>query len=217
MTANPEYRLRTDLTRFSRRLYDRGLITAQDGNLSARISEGEFLITPSGIDKAALDPADILRIDATGRILRGLGAVSMETAMHLSVYAERPDVQAVIHAHPPTAIAFTLAGQPLRSDALPEALAAFGEIGCVGYALPGSEELAAAVRTPIRAHDALTLDRHGAVTVGRDLFDAFTKMERLEFVALVTLRARLLGPIEPLAEEEKARLLEFRARLARRI
>ncbi len=213
MAAAGESALRAELARTARRLYDRGLTTALDGNLSVRLDSRSFLITPSGLDKASLRPDAMLRIDGAGRVLEGAGKPSMETPMHLAVYEERPEVRAVIHAHPPTVIAFTLTGVPLTAGCLPEAMLAFGEIAVARYEPPGSAELADAVREPVRGHDAVLLERHGALAAGRDLFEAFVRMERLEFVAQVTLRARLLGQLKPLTPVEASRILDLRERL----
>jgi L-fuculose-phosphate aldolase len=187
-----EQPLRDELVRVCRELQRRGLIAATDGNVSCRLPSGEFLITPSGVSKGDLQAADVLRIDADGRTLGGSGNASSEVRVHLTVYARRPDVHAVVHAHPPMLTAFTLAGVAFRADVLPEVWAAIGPVPTVPYATPSTAELARAIEPFIAGHEALLLERHGSLTLGRSLREAYQRLDKLEHACRVLFYAQLL-------------------------
>jgi len=184
-----------------RRMYERGFVIATDGNLSIRLGPHRFLVTRSGVCKGSLTTMDMVVCDDYGRIVRG-HKVSSETLLHLAAYYLRPDINAVIHAHPPLAIAFTLADKNLAESRLPEVVMSLGSIPTAMFAAPSSPEGAEVIRDLIIKHDALILDRHGSLTVGKDLTDAYYKLERLEFAAQVTLAAVSLGEIKGLSPEE---------------
>ena len=176
-----------------RRLWLRGLVAASDGNISCRLTDGTFLITPSGAAKGFLEPRDLLLLDEEGRVLEGGGRPSMETAMHLAVYRARPDINALVHAHPPLATAFTLAGQDMNEDAPDEVKLQLGAIAVAGYGEAGSTELAQNVaKAALSGANALLLSRHGALTAGDDPLRALFRMEALEQAARTMLAARLL-------------------------
>ena len=187
-----------------RRLAERGLIAGTEGNLSARAGD-RVLVTPAGRDKGALAPADLVEVDLEGRV-RGPGVPSTELGLHLVVLAARPDVAAVVHAHPPAATAFAAAGIALDDDVLPELLAQFGTVPLVPYGMPGSPELVERVRPFVAGHDALLLANHGAVTFGADVVLAAQRMESLEQGARILLAARLLGGARRLPEVEAERI-----------
>jgi L-fuculose-phosphate aldolase len=194
------------LSRAGRRLGRLGILIADDGNLSARAESGTFWITASGIRKTSLRPGDFLRVSTSGERLDGPGRPSSEWALHAAVYSVRPDVGAVIHAHPPTATGFAAAGIPLDDGALAEAVAGLGPVPLVPYGKPGSSELEEAVKPFLNVYHALLLSNHGAVVFGRDVEDACRRMERLEHVARTVLVARLLGGVRPLTREQRAAL-----------
>lgn len=183
-----------------RRLAERGLIAGAEGNISARWGGG-FLVTPAGRSKGDLEPADLVEVDAGGRV-RGSGAPSSELGLHLVIFAGRPDVAAVVHAHPSAATGFAAAGVPLDADVLPELLAQFGGVPLVPYATPGTAGLGERVRPYLAGHDALLLANHGAVTFGTDVAEAERRMESLEQGARILLAARLLGGAQRLPPEE---------------
>lgn len=195
-----EARLRRDLVEICRRLHARDLIGAAEGNVSARLPGGELLVTPSGANKAALSPGDLVVVDAAGRVVRGAGRASTEIRMHLAAYAARPDAGAIVHAHPITAIALTVAGVPPPDDLVPEAAVTLGPIAVAPFATPGTDEVPASLAPLLARHDVVLLERHGALALGRTLAEAFDRMETLERVARVALVARLLGRCEPLSE-----------------
>jgi len=176
-----------------RRLDTKGFIASNDGNLTTREEDGSFLVTATGSRKGHLRANEVLRIDAAGRVLEGGGAPSTETGMHLAVYAARPDVRAVVHAHPPAATGFAAARLPLEAPVLPEVIATLGVIPLAPYATPGTGEVVEALRPFLSGHDALLLANHGVVAFGPDLEEAYFRLERVEQAARILLVARLLG------------------------
>ncbi len=210
----PESRLRRDLVEVCRRLHDRRLLGAGEGNVSCRIGEDRLLVTPSGAAKGFLRPADLVVVDLEGRVVRGKGRPSTELAMHLAAYAARPDVEAVVHAHPLTAIAFTVAGLPPPDDLLPEAVLVLGPIGSAPFATPGTAEVPRSLAPFWKDHQVVLLERHGALALGRDLFQALDRMETLERVCEVAAKARALGRCEPLPDAAVQKVLEAGRMLA---
>ncbi len=192
--------LRAALVEAGRIAYTRGLLTSNDGNLSVRLGSGDILITPSGLCKGRLAPDDILLINAAGDVLHAAGGLkpTSETPMHIEVYRRRPDARAVIHAHPPYAVALTLAGKNLRADILPEIALTLGDVPTTDFALPCSEENAAAIRALIPDHDALILRQHGVLAVGATLDHALIALERVESCAQVQVLAEMMGQVTPL-------------------
>lgn len=205
--AGAEARLRGELVETCRRLHARDLIGAGEGNVSARLGDGTFLVTPSGANKGYLAPGDLVVVDGSGRVLRGAGRASTELRMHLAAFAARPDVAAIVHAHPITAVALTVAGVPPPDALVPEAAVTLGPIAVAPFATPGTEEVPASLAPFLPGHDVLLLERHGALALGRTLGEAFDRMETLERVARVALAARLLGRCEPLAPAAVDRVL----------
>lgn len=197
-----------ELVRIARIVAAQGLARSSDGNLSVRLPDGSLLVTPRGVYKPDLTPEQLVVVDLEGRRLAGPEglAPTSELPMHAAVYRERPDVAAVLHAHPPHATALTIAGISLPIDLLPEVAATLGEVPTAPYAPPGSEALALGLGRLARDHDAVLLSHHGSVTMGRTLVDALIALERLEHAALVTCLARGLGGIVPLPPDEVARL-----------
>lgn len=192
--------------------YRRKLMTANDGNISVRLGRRELLITASGLSKGRMAPADLVRMDIDGNVLQSSGdrQPSSETPMHLEVYRNRPEVGAVIHAHPVFATALTVAGLEFPGDILPEVLLTLGDVPVTVYATPSSDEDATAIRPLIKQHDAILLRQHGALTVGGDLEEALVHLERLEHVAEVYWRAQVLGHVERLSPEAREALVEVR-------
>jgi L-fuculose-phosphate aldolase len=204
---------RNEICTYGRRLYQRGLIVAGDGNLSCRLPDGTFLITPAGLAKAELLPEDLVVINDSGELIRAAAGrrVSSEYRLHLAVYRERSDVQACIHAHPPTAVGATLAGIDLTVPLLPELLIALGPLPTAPYALTGTEEMDYAVRDLVRDHQAVLLAYHGAVTYGASVAQAFHRMEQVESCARTLLAAMAFGGARPLPAERISELDRVRA------
>jgi L-fuculose-phosphate aldolase len=209
MSVEPE--LREAICEFGRRMYARNLVGGTDGNLSARLPNGTFLCTPSGVSKGYMKPDDLIVADEKGAKLGGTGKVTSEFFTHLACYEERPDIAAVVHAHPPIATAFTLAGVSLAEPVLPELVAALGGIPVTAYATPGTPEGNEVIRPLIRLCDGVMLARHGSVTVGTSLESAYFKLEKIEHSATVLLAARQLGGASLLGAAEVERVLATRA------
>jgi L-fuculose-phosphate aldolase len=208
MAKATETRLRSDLVEVCRRLHERRLIGAGEGNVSCRLGRNRLLVTPSGASKGHLRPADLVVVDLAGEVVRGRGRPSTELAMHLAAYQARPDAEAVVHAHPLTAIAFTVAGVPPPDDLLPEAVLVLGAIGVAPFATPGTAEVPRSLAPLWRSHEVVLLERHGALALGRDLFQAYDRIETLERVCEVALAARALGRCEPLPATAVQKVLE---------
>lgn len=203
-----EKALRQEMCRVGRLVYERGLIAATDGNLSVRLDDERLLCTPSGLCKGVLEPEDLAVVDFELNLLKGSRPASSEMLMHLGVYRARPDVRAVVHAHPPTALAFSVAGrsEQLGGPFLPEVVYTLGAIPTARYATPGTAEVPASVEPYLADCDAIILDRHGSLTVGASLWDAYLKLDKVEHAARVTFMAALLGSPRPLPAKEVEKL-----------
>jgi len=207
-----ERAIRKEICRVCRLLYEKDLIAPLDGNVSMRWGNDYLIITPSGMFKGQLVPDDLVVTDLTGALVSEAVSPangqqpSAELRLHLEIYRQRPDVRAVVHAHPPITTAFAVAGRSLDAPVLPESLVYTGVIATTAYATPTSAQGPEVVRELIRDHDALVLDRHGAVTVGQSAMDAFGKMAKVENTALVILLAHLLGRVQELPPDEVALL-----------
>ena len=211
-----EYQLRQEIVQVGRLMYDKGFIVSNDGNISARLNPGRLLITPSGLHKGFLEQGDILIIDEDGeRIGPGSSAnrklkPTSELPLHLEAYRRRPDIDAVVHAHPPISIALSIAGIPMADCLLPEVIVSLGLIPTTEYATPASKESVQAIRDLITNHDALILQRHGSVTVGDSPMQAFMRLETVEQNARIAFMLVQLGVANPLPAEEVAKLLKQR-------
>jgi L-fuculose-phosphate aldolase len=205
-----EARLRADIVEVGRRLYARGYTASNDGNISVRLDEGRLLMTPTGVCKGFMSPEMMCITDLDGRKLQGDRSPSSEIQMHLEVYRSRPDAVAVVHAHPPIATGFAVAGIPLDRAVLAEVVTTLGSVPIAEYATPSTRELPEAVRQYVRAHDGMLLANHGALTLGKDLFSAYFKMETIEHFARISLVARQLGGERVLSREEVLRLQDLR-------
>ncbi len=206
---NTGQKLKQKLVRICRLLHQKSLIAATDGNLSVKFGDG-LLTTPSGVNKAFLEEEQIITVDFAGRVIDGQGQPTSELAMHLAVYRLRPEVEAVIHAHPPLATAFSIAGLSLDQFVLPEVVMSLGVIPTAAYATPTTSEVPLAIRELIKHYDALILERHGALTVGRDLLEAYNKMEKLEHTAYIIFAAIQLGGAKALPAHEVEKLIQLK-------
>ena len=220
MSTDEEVRRRTELAEIAHRTYSAGYVAATDGNLSARLSDGTLLFTPTGCCLGEVEPDDFVHTDAAGRVLNLDRAVdheprnpTSEYLMHLAIYEERTDVCAVLHAHPPIAIGFSIAGISLASCVIPEVVVGLGTIPTVPYTTPTTRATAEAVRPIIRRRDAIVLEHHGSVTVGATILQAFRKLEKVEHTAKILFVAHQLGSVRALAPEEVERLLRMRETL----
>lgn len=215
MSANSpmsERELREQMVEVGRWMWERGHVAGTDGNLSARLDHGRILATPSGVAKGRMRPEDLVVTDLEGRVLSGRAAPSSELKLHLAAYRVRAGVGAVVHAHPRAAVAHSLAGVSLAQAIIPETVFTLGIIAAARYKTPGSESLAAEVEAMLGDHDAIIMERHGSVTVGVDLEQAFNRLESLEHAAQILYMARNLGHVEPLPRAEVDHLIELAGR-----
>lgn len=195
------------MCRVGRRLWERGLVGACEGNLSVRQEDGRILCTPTGVSKGHLTPEGFVVLEPGGEPATG-GTPSSEVRMHLRCYACRPDCLAVVHAHPPVATAFTVAGRNIPTGVLPEADVVLGPVAAVPFAMPGTDEVPDNLEPYLAGHKTFLLCHHGAVALGKDLWDACDRMETLERVANVLWRATMLGGVARLPEEAAKVLAE---------
>src|SRR5574338_755816 len=212
MPPKPEDSLRADIVEVGRRLYARGYCASNDGNISVRLDDRRVLTTPKSVSKGYMTADMMVLTDMSGKKIAGDRDPSSELLMHLAVYRNRPDAQAVVHAHPPLATGFAVAGIPLDRAVLAEVITTLGSIPIADYGTPSTPELAQAVERYVKAHDGLLLANHGALTLGHELFAAYYKMETIEHFAKISLVARLLGRERLLSREEVDRLQQLRGK-----
>ncbi len=205
-----EFKMKQDIVEVGKRLYNRGFVASNDGNISIRISEKEILITPTGVSKGYMETSDILKVDINGSVISGKKMPTSEMKMHLAVYRKRADVQAIVHAHPQKATAFAIVGKTCDKITLPEVIFSLGFISLAEYGTPSTDEVPRSVEKHIGNSDAILLSNHGALTVGKDIYDAYYKMETLEHFASITLYARLLGGEKALNSEQIEELFRVR-------
>jgi len=205
-----EDQVRADIVEVGRRLWERGYVASNDGNISVRLDAGRLITTPAGVSKGFMTPDMLVVTDFEGKKLAGERKASSELKMHLQVYRDRPDANAVVHAHPPTATGFAVAGIPLDRAVLAEVVTTLGSIPIAEYATPSTDELPAACSKYLKAHDGLLLANHGALAIGPDLFTAYYRMETIEHFAKISLVTRMLGREHLLSREEVQRLQGLR-------
>jgi L-fuculose-phosphate aldolase len=194
------------------RLYSQGLIAGQDGNVSVRLPSGNVLITPAGLSKVDVTVDDLVELSPDGTVVTRGASASSEVGMHLRIYHERADVRAVVHAHPPIATAFGVAGRDFMDAVLPEVIFHLGSVPLVPFAMPGTPALGDAMAPYLASHDAFLLASHGATTVGPTLRLAHQRMESLEHASRILHAAASLGTATPLRDRDVAALREARER-----
>ena len=205
-----EEQIRADIVEAGRRLYARAYIASNDGNISARLDDHRLITTPKSVSKGFMTPDMMVVVDYEGRKVSGERDPSTELPMHLEIYRNRPDIGAVVHAHPPLATGFAVAGIPLTRAVLAEVITTLGSIPIAEYGTPSTSELPEAVRKYIKAHDGMLLANHGAVTCAPDVMSAYYKMETIEHFAKISLVARLLGGENLISRGEVERLQGLR-------
>jgi L-fuculose-phosphate aldolase len=209
--------LREEIVRVGKLLHAKGYVAATDGNISARLDHDRFLVTPSGLSKGAMRPDQMVVIDCDARPI-GAGRYgagrdlkpSSEILLHLEAYRQRPEIKAVVHAHPIHAITLSIAGVSLARCLIPEVIVNLGMIPTTEYAMPASADGATVIRDIIRRYDALILQRHGSVTVGKDVWEAYLNLEKLENVAEITFKLLQLGRELPFPPGAVDKLIEKR-------
>jgi L-fuculose-phosphate aldolase len=207
-----DFTTRRDLIEIGRRLHQKGFLAANDGNLSARLSSDRVLVTAGGTIKGFLTHEDFVAVDLAGRVIEGGRRPSSEIAMHLAIYRLRSDARAVVHAHPPIATGFAVAGVPLALCVLPEVVVTLGSIPLAEYAVPSTEEVARSIEPHLKHGDAVLLRNHGAVTLAADPFEAYYRMERVEHFAYILLVSRLLGNVGVLDRGQVRELMKQHGR-----
>ena len=207
-----EYEIKKQICEIGKRIYDRGLVAANDGNISVKLNDNEFLCTPTGVSKGFMTPEYICKVDAVGKVIQAYEGFkpSSEIKMHMRVYKERPDVKSVVHAHPMYATSFDIAGIPLTEPIMPEAVIALGCVPSAEYGTPSTEEIPNAVSKYLQYYDAVLLANHGALAYSDSLLNAYHKMESVEFYAQLLYQAKVLGGPKKLTDEQVQGLYEIR-------
>lgn len=207
-----EERDRENLVRVCQRIYEKGWVAANDGNVSIRLGEDRILCTPTGISKGIVTPGDLIVCDMKGNKVEGSRERTSEILMHITIYSLRPDVRSVVHAHPPVATGFAAAGRALDKALLPEVIVQLGAVPLASYGLPGTPALSEGMRPWVPRYDALLLENHGCTSYGKDVWEAYFRMETVEHFARITLVAELVGGAQPLPRKEVQKLFESRTR-----
>lgn len=204
--------VREEICDVCHKMWQLGWVAANDGNVSAKLPDGSFMATPTGISKSFITPEKLVRIDAEGNVLEAEEGYrpSSEIKMHLRCYAERDDVGAVVHAHPPTATGFAVAHKALDEYSMIETVIALGSVPVTPYGTPSTYEVPDAIAPYLAEHDALLLMNHGALTVGSDVITAYYRMETMELFAKISLNAHILGGAKEISKENIDRLISMR-------
>jgi L-fuculose-phosphate aldolase len=207
-----DYEIKKEICEIGRRIYQDGFVAANDGNISVKIDENTFFCTPTGVSKGFMTPDMICKVDNQGNLKESNGQwkPSSEFKMHLRVYAERPDVNAVVHAHPPIATSFAIAGIPLDKLIMPEAVIFLGAVPIAEYGTPSTMEIPDSLMPYLQDYDALLLANHGALSFGCDLNTAFFRMESTEFYAKLLFHARMLGGEKEIPCDQVKKLIDLR-------
>jgi L-fuculose-phosphate aldolase len=207
-----DHEQRQEIVRVGKMLHDKSFIAAGDGNISVRVDNYTILSTPTCMSKGMMTAEDLVTVDLSGRKTAGFREVSSEIAMHLMIYRVRPDVNAIVHAHPPTATGFAAAGIALDAPLVSEVVLTLGTVPLAQYATPGTSELVDALEPLVPGHNAILMANHGVVAYGADLMLAYMHMETVEHFARIMLVTNQLGQSRPLTDEQVARLKEIRQR-----
>lgn len=207
-----EYEIKKEMCEIGRRVYNRGMVAANDGNFSVKLNDKEFLCTPTGVSKGFMTPEYICKVDAEGNVLQANKGFrpSSEIKMHMRVYKERPDVNSVVHAHPLYATTFAICGIPLTQPIMPEAVIALGCVPIAKYGTPSTMEIPDAVSEHLQHFDAVLLENHGALAYSDSLLNAYHKMESLEFYARLLYQSRMLGEPQEFNKEQMDKLYDIR-------
>lgn len=211
-----EYEIKKQIVEIGKRIWTRGYVAANDGNITVLLNDNELFTTPTGISKGFMTEDMIIKCDRTGKVISGNSKYrpSSEVKMHLEIYKERPDIKSVVHAHPPYATSFAVAGIPLNKCVLPEAIIVIGAVPIAPYGLPSTMEIPDRMKPFIQSSDAILLENHGALTMGIDLLNAYHKMETLEHTASIVWKAIQLGNMNVLPEIERDRLMTLREKFS---
>ncbi len=207
-----EQQIKEEICAIGKRIYDRGMVASNDGNISVKISDDVYLCTPTGVSKGFMTPEYICKVDGKGNVLEANEGFrpSSEIKMHMRVYQKRPDVRSVVHAHPIYATSFAIAGIPLTQPIMPEAVISLGAVPLAKYGTPSTEEIPDAIEPYLQSYDAVLLANHGALSFSDTLLNAYHKMESLEFYAQLLFNARMLGGPKEFTEDQVKTLYGIR-------
>lgn len=210
-----EYEIKKQICEVGKRMYDRNMVAANDGNISVKLSDNEFLCTPTGVSKGFMTPEYICKVDAKGNVLQANGNFrpSSEIKMHMRVYEKRSDVGSVVHAHPNFGTAFAIAGIPLTQPIMPEAVIALGCVPIAEYGTPSTMEIPDNLEKYLPYYDAVLLESHGALTWSVDLMSAYMKMESLEFYAELLYKSKMLGGPKEFDKDQIEKLYQIRRQM----
>jgi len=212
MAVMNEYEIKKQICDIGRRIYNRGMVAANDGNISVKLNDHEFLCTPTGVSKGFMTPDMICKVDENGKVIQATAPYkpSSEIKMHMRVYKRRPDVMSVVHAHPMYATSFAIAGQALTQPIMPEAVIALGCVPLAKYGRPSTEEIPDSIEEFLPYFDAVLLAQHGALTWSDSLLNAYMKMESVEFYAQLLYQAKVLGGPKEFTPQQVEELYEIR-------
>ncbi|MHC0035520.1 class II aldolase/adducin family protein [Pseudoneobacillus sp. C159] len=210
-----ELKLKTQICEIGRRVYEKGFVASNDGNISVRIDEDVFIVTPTGVSKGYMTPEMLIKVDGKGNLLEGERQPTSEIKMHLRVYQERPEIRSVVHVHPPFATAFAISGIPLDQATMPETIVTLGTIPIAAYGTPSTDEIPNAISPYIHNHNGVLLENHGALTWAETLDQAYFLMESLEFCAKINWIARQMNGDRELSIQNVERLLQIKRQLGK--
>jgi len=214
---NLEKDIREQICEVGRRVWQKGWVASNDGNISMKLNDYAVITTPTGVSKGFMSPDMLIKVDLDGNVLSGYLKPSSELKIHLETYKRRDDVRAFVHAHPPITTGFAVANIPLDFKTLPEIIISLGVIPLARYGTPSTSELSDSIAELVLCHDAILLANHGAITLGPDVMSAYYKMEAVEHFAKISLTAHQLGGMKPLGEQEIKKLEEVREKFGIRI
>lgn len=208
-----DFKAKQAILEVGRRMYAKNFVASNDGNISCKVSDTTIWCTPTGVSKGYMTEDMLVLVDLDGKVLRGNCVPSSEIKMHLRVYKENPSIKAVVHAHPPAATSYAIAGLPLNRAILTEAVMGIGEIPLAPYAMPGTEEVPDSIAPFVNTHNGCLLANHGALSWGRDVMEAWMRMESIEYYALVSMYTQgLIGQANELTSAQVDTLIERRTR-----
>ena len=207
-----EYEIKQEICEIGKRIYNQGMVASNDGNISVKLNEHEFLCTPTGVSKGFMTPEFICKVNENGEVLQANPGFrpSSEIKMHLRVYSLRPDVQSVVHAHPMYATAYAISGKALTKPIMPEAVISLGCVPLARYGLPSTDEISDAVEEYLPYFDAVLLENHGALTYSDSLLAAYHKMEAVEFYAKMLYLSTQIGGPQEFSRKQVEDLYEIR-------
>lgn len=206
-----ESQYRNDIIDICKRVHSNGWVASNDGNISIRIAENEVLCTPTGMSKGYLTPDQLVKVDMEGNKLEGELEASSEVKIHLDVYKHKKGINSAVHAHPPYATAYAVAGIPLDQCVIPEIIVSLGSIPIAEYGTPSTHEVPINIRKHLQDHNSFLMENHGAFAIGADVYQAYYRMESTELFAKISLLAQMLGNVQNISEENVRKIIEMRS------